>query len=284
MTEKYAVLPCNGLDKAFGPLSREVALAVLAARGGELVCPVLLHRAPARYAKATAQWPLLVIDGCATRCASRLANEQGLPIARKLQLSAAAKAAGTKVGESLTPGPAGLAFCQTIVADFLKEAPAAGESPAAADFPGVIEYEGFAHDKFLFRVPKSGYLFNENDCWVRVSGNRARVGISDYMQQSLSDIMFCTPPEIGAEIEQFGEAGTVESSKAVFEVVSPVSGKVVAVNMEAADQPELINEDPYERGWIAELELADFESDRGLLLDCSQYLELVKKKAAEFQK
>lgn len=284
MREKCAILPCNGLDKAVGPLAREVALALRTATGGELICPVLLNRAPSRYAKLVEQWPLFVIDGCNTRCASRLAADKGLKVARKLQLAEAMKAAGMTLEESLTPGPQAQAFCQAIVAKLLKEgeAPPAETAPAA-DFSAPVEYNTFTHDKFLFRVPKEGYLFNENDCWVRVSGNRARLGISDYMQQSLSDVIFCNPPELGAQIEQFGEAGTVESTKAVFEIVCPVSGRIVAVNEEVVSSPELINQDPYVRGWIAEIELADFATEQEFLLDCDRYLELVKEKVASFR-
>ncbi|MGB9810018.1 MAG: glycine cleavage system protein H, partial [Caldanaerobacter sp.] len=131
-------------------------------------------------------------------------------------------------------------------------------------------------------VPRSGFYFNENDCWAYVAGNRARVGVTDYVQQSLSDIMFFNPPEVGVEVEQFGELGAIESAKAVFEVVSPVSGKVVRVNEELVSSPELINEDPYKKGWIAELELTDFESDRELLLDFDKYFEILKRKVDEF--
>ena len=284
MSEKYAYLPCNGLDKPVGPLSREVALQMLAATGGELVCPVLLARSQARYAKTLEGLPLFAIDGCATRCASRLAADLGLAVARKVQLSEALKAAKCDIEDSLTPGPRGLAFAQTTASRLLAEPAAAAEvSEGAADFAAAVEYLTLTHDKFIFRVPAEGYFFNENDCWARVSGKRARVGISDFMQQYLSDVIFCNPPSVGAVVEQFGEAGTVESSKASFEVVSPVAGRVVAVNQAVLNAPELVNEDPYERGWIAELELSDFSADRELLLDGAQYLELVKRKAAEFK-
>ena len=81
------------------------------------------------------------------------------------------------------------------------------------------------------------------------------------MQQRLTDITYVDPPKIGASIEQFGEAGTVESTKANFELVSPVSGTVVAVNEAVYDAPESINEDPY-GSWIVELELSAWEEDR----------------------
>lgn len=283
MAERYALLPCNGLDKVVGPLAREVALALVAAGRGELVCPVLLQRAPNRYAKVLGQLPLFVIDGCNTRCASRLASDRGLRVDRKVQISEALKGSGSIIEESLTPGPQALAFCQKLVTEMLEGRPAITEPTEVSDFSAAVEYHTFTHDKFLFRVPKNGYYFNENDCWVRVSGRRARVGISDYMQQSLSDITCYTPPFVGDTVEQFGEVGTVESTKAVFEVVSPAGGRIVAVNSEVVDKPEIINEDPYDRGWLAEIELTDFASDQELLLDGDRYLELVKRKAADFR-
>ena len=115
-----------------------------------------------------------------------------------------------------------------------------------------------------------------------VNGNRARVGLADYLQQSLSDVLFATPPAVGTVVEQFGEVGTIESAKAVMEVVSPVSGKVVAVNEALATSPELINQNPYEQGWLVEMELADFEKDRELLLDFAGYFPILKRKVDEF--
>ncbi len=284
MAEKYAFLPCNGLDKAVGPLSREVAMSLVAACGGQLICPVLLHRSPEVYSKLTKELPLFVIDGCATRCASHLAAELGLKVARKVQIAEAVKADGAVIEESLVPGPEALAFCRRLVARLVDEKATPSETGSAAGFSASVDYLTITHDKFVFRVPKEGYYFNENDCWVRVAGGRGRVGISDYMQRYLSDIVFCEPPTLGTEVDQFGEAGVVESNKASFDVLSPVSGKVVAVNMKLKDKPEILNEDPYERGWLAELELKDFAEERKLLLDGAQYLELLKKKVAESAK
>jgi len=114
----------------------------------------------------------------------------------------------------------------------------------------------------------------------QVAGTRARVGISDYMQQRLTDITYVDPPKLGATIEQFDEVGTVESTKATFEVVSPVSGTVVRVNEAVQDVPESINESPY-GAWIAELELSSWEEDRELLIDGPAYALEVERKAAE---
>ena len=282
-SERYAYLPCNGLDKPEGALSRELALLLVEAAGGELICPVLLGRSQARYVRMLGELPVFAIDGCATRCASRLAADRGITVARKLQIAEALKAAGASVEQTLTPGPVGLAFVRKLVAGLLVVRPPITSTEAAADFAAPVSYLTLSHDKFIFRVPAEGFFFNENDCWARVSGNRARVGITDFMQQTLTDILFCTPAAAGSEVEQFGEAGTVESSKAAFEVVSPVAGRVVAVNPLVMEAPELVNEDPYERGWLVELELADLASDRELLLDGPQYLAHLKQKAADYR-
>jgi glycine cleavage system H protein len=115
-----------------------------------------------------------------------------------------------------------------------------------------------------------------------VAGNRARIGVTDFVQKNLSDILYFTPPEIDAAIDQFGEVGEIESSKSVFELISPVSGKVISINETLIQQPELINENPYETGWIAELELTGFEGDKELLIGFDKYFEIMKKKVEDF--
>lgn len=283
MAKSYAVLPCNGLDKSAGCIAREIALKVVENSGSEIICPVFYRVSDARYNQIAAEKPLLVVDGCSTRCASKLAAEKGLKITRKVNVSEEAKKRGADLGKSLRPGEAGLALAEVIAGELLREEKK--EETAKEDlFAGVVyDYEVYKKDKFIFRVPKSGFYFNENDCWVYIAGDQARVGVTDYVQQSLSDIMFFTPPAVGSEVEQFGELGSIESGKAVFEVVSPVSGRVTAINEELVSAPELINENPYEKGWIAELELTDLERDREFLLDFKAYFKVLKKKVDEFK-
>ena len=145
-----------------------------------------------------------------------------------------------------------------------------------------FEYSTFQKDKFIFKIPENKEVyFNENDCWAYVIGIRARIGVTDFVQQNLSDILYFIPPEIGAEIDQFGEVGEIESSKSVFELISPVSGKVISINETLEQKPELINENPYELGWIAELELTDFDNDKELLIGFNKYFEIMKKKVED---
>ena len=280
---KYAVLPCNGLDKAAGPLARETALWLSLHQRGRLVCPVLLNHSPDRYAGVLDELPLLVLDGCATQCATKLANRLGRKIARKLQVTDEAKRRGATLGKSPTLGQDELTLAAAIAASVGEEA---AEPSTSARVPPTVfaapqDYLEVAHDKFLFKVPSAGFFFNENDVWTEVDsgGSRARIGISDFAQQQLTDISFVGLPSVGAEVDQFADAGYVESAKATLDVVSPVSGRVVAVNAALADAPETVNQDPYGAGWIAELELRDFTADRDLLIDGPAYAELVKKAA-----
>ena len=125
------------------------------------------------------------------------------------------------------------------------------------------------------------YLFNESDVWVRTTDGLARVGITDYLQQKLTDISYFDPPKTDGAVEQFGELGSVESAKAVFEVISPASGTVVAVNPAVIANPGLINEDPYGAGWLVEMTLTSWPQDQELLIDAAAYAERVKREAAE---
>lgn len=283
MGKKFAVLPCSGLDKAAGSITREIALSLSEETGSEIICPVFYRVADARYNKLAEENPLLVIDGCSTRCASKLAGEKGLKIAGKININEEAKKYNIEFGTSLRLGENELHLCNLVLKDLLKEEEIEGkeEKPAGA-VPENIEYEKYTKDKFIFRIPKEGFYFNENDCWAYVVGNKALIGVTDFVQQSLSDIMFFTPPAVGSEIEQFEEAGSVESGKAVFEIISPVSGTITAVNDDLLNSPEYINDNPYEKGWIAELTLTDFESDKELLIGFDDYFRILKRKVDEF--
>jgi glycine cleavage system H protein len=284
---KYAVLSCSGMDKTEGSLAREVAIRLAEIAGAEIICPVLLNRSPARYKRLLSENPLVVVDGCGTRCAGKLTASLDARAERKILISDVLKVRGLSPGTSLRLDPDNVALAETIAVDLLADlaAPAAPPETAVAADGQTWEAPGdlaiVVHDKFEFRIPRSGYFFNENDVWVRPSGVRGRVGISDYMQQRLTDLTYFDPPHVGAEFEQFGEAGSVESTKAAFEIISPVGGRVVAINQEVVDAPQLVNEDPYGRGWLVEVELVAWQEDKELLLGGADYAKTVEQKAAE---
>ncbi|MBP8041383.1 MAG: hypothetical protein KAZ36_05690 [Bacteroidales bacterium] len=279
MVENYAVLPCNGLDKCAGAISREIAIKLCENTKNEIICPVFYRVADAKYNKIAAERPLIVIDGCPTRCASKLAAEKNLKISQKILITEEAKNHNIELNSGLSLQENENALIEII----LNELNITDEKTVQVSDKTLVsinfDYETLQHGKFIFRVPKNPEVYyNENDCWAWVTGNRARIGVTDFVQQNLSDILYFTPPEIGAEIDQFGEVGDIESSKALVALISPVSGKVIAINEMLEQKPEMINENPYELGWVAEIELSDFESDKELLVGFDKYFELMKKK------
>ncbi|MDQ1508322.1 MAG: glycine cleavage system protein [Actinomycetota bacterium] len=111
--------------------------------------------------------------------------------------------------------------------------------------------------------------------WVRVDGSIARIGITDFAQDSLGDVVFVQLPDVGLEIVAGASAAEIESTKSVSDVYVPVSGAVQAVNAALVDTPELVNSDPYGEGWILEVALADL-SELDALLDAAQYRAVVE--------
>jgi glycine cleavage system H protein len=282
MVENYAILPCNGLDKSAGVISREVAVKLCETAKNEIICPVFYRVSDSKYNKIANEHPLLVIDGCQTRCASKLAAEKKLKISRRVTISEEAKNNNIELKNNLLPLENENALIEILLNRLINDEDKVTLLPDEKNVLYNFEYETFQNGKFIFRVPKNPEIyFNENDCWAYVTGNRARIGVTDFVQQNLSDILYVTPPDIGAGIDQFGEVGEIESSKSVFELVSPVSGKVISINETIEQKPELINENPYEFGWIAELELTDFESDKELLIGFDKYFEIMKKKVED---
>jgi glycine cleavage system H protein len=111
--------------------------------------------------------------------------------------------------------------------------------------------------------------------WVRVEEGRVRVGISDYAQDALGDVVFVDLPDVGATVEQGTTCSEVESTKSVSEIYAPVSGTIVEVNSELADNPQRLNEDPYGEGWIFIVEPSDAAQVEGLL-DAEGYRALIE--------
>jgi glycine cleavage system H protein len=123
-------------------------------------------------------------------------------------------------------------------------------------------------------LPKE-FKYSEEHEWVKVEGNQVRIGITDFAQSELGDIVFVELPEVGDEIEADEPFGSVESVKTVSELYAPLSGKVVAVNEDLDDSPELVNESPYEKAWMITIELSD-ESELDKLMTAEQYEAMIK--------
>ena len=112
--------------------------------------------------------------------------------------------------------------------------------------------------------------YMESHEWARNEGDVITVGVSDYAQQEIQDVVYVELPEIGQELEQKKEFGVIESVKAAFDIYAPASGEVVEINEELEDSPECINEDPYGAGWIIKIRLSD-PSELDNLLSVDEY-------------
>jgi glycine cleavage system H protein len=111
--------------------------------------------------------------------------------------------------------------------------------------------------------------------WVRLTGTVARVGITDFAQDSLGDIVYVQLPDVGLDVVAGASVSEIESTKSVSEVYVPVTGVVSALNDALADQPELVNSDPYGEGWMFEIEVSDANALDGLL-DAAGYRQLTE--------
>ena len=117
--------------------------------------------------------------------------------------------------------------------------------------------------------------YAESHEWVKAAGDTARIGITDYAQDQLGDIVFVELPDVGESFEKGAEFGTVESVKAVSELYLPVSGEIAAINESLEDAPELINNTPFSEGWMIEVKLDD-ASQLDALMDKDAYLSTLK--------
>lgn len=117
--------------------------------------------------------------------------------------------------------------------------------------------------------------YSKDHEWAKSQGDNVRIGITDYAQDQLGDIVFVEVPEVGDTFDKDSEFGTIESVKAVSEMYMPVGGEIVAVNEDLEDSPDLLNQDPYDKGWIVEVKAAD-PAEMDDLMDKNAYLELLK--------
>ncbi|QSS99455.1 glycine cleavage system protein GcvH [Pontibacillus sp. ALD_SL1] len=122
-------------------------------------------------------------------------------------------------------------------------------------------------------VPKELYYSEEHE-WVKVEGDKVRIGITDHAQSELGDIVFVELPEVGDTIETDEPFGSVESVKTVSELYAPISGKVVGINDELDDSPEFVNEAPYEKAWMIIVEPSD-QSEIEKLMTADKYQEMI---------
>ncbi|HDS59365.1 MAG TPA: glycine cleavage system protein GcvH [Thermoplasmatales archaeon] len=117
---------------------------------------------------------------------------------------------------------------------------------------------------------RDNLLYTESDEWVRKKNGVARIGITDYAQEHLTDVVYVELPSVGDTFSRGDEMATIESVKSVSEIYAPVSGEVVEVNRRLDEEPELVNGSPYDEGWLVEIKMSD-ESETAALLSPSDY-------------
>jgi glycine cleavage system H protein len=114
------------------------------------------------------------------------------------------------------------------------------------------------------------FYYTKDHEWLKIDGNEATVGITDFAQKQLGDVVYVELPQAGAHLEFHQSLGVIESVKAVSDIYSPVSGEVIEVNEELNESPELVNEDPHGKGWIIRIKIKD-EGELDKLMSVSEY-------------
>jgi glycine cleavage system H protein len=125
----------------------------------------------------------------------------------------------------------------------------------------------------------SGLKYSREHEWVKVEGNIALIGISDFAQDELGDVVYVELPDVGTELEANNTFGVVESVKAVSDLYSPITGTVTEVNERLNDEPELVNSEPYDEAWMLRIEMSDASEVDGLL-GADEYKSFVEEESA----
>jgi len=126
------------------------------------------------------------------------------------------------------------------------------------------------------------FKYTKTHEWANLEAGKTRVGISDYAQKEISDVVFVELPKVGQDVEQGKSMCVIESVKAAFDIYAPVTGKVIAVNSQLDTQPETVNDDPFEQGWLVDIEMSD-PSQLDQLMDWEAYQTHIQQAAKETQ-
>lgn len=134
-----------------------------------------------------------------------------------------------------------------------------------------------AADKFIFNV-KKGLLYTQNDVWVEFRKDKAKIGVTDFLQRISGDVVFIDLPKEGKIVKRFDEIVNYETIKSVLTVTSPLTGIISKVNAQLNDKSELINSDPFGEGWLVKITPTNIEEEKQHLIIAEKYLDLMKSK------
>ncbi len=144
----------------------------------------------------------------------------------------------------------------------------------------MMEYLETTVDKFIFKVAPDRY-YNDEGVWAKPEGTLVRIGLSDFLQQRSGDVAFAEVKPEGTALAFGDEVAVIETIKVNISLSSPVSGKIVEVNPDMEAAPEAINQDPYEKGWLALIEAENWKADLPRLLEASAYFSRMKIEAEQ---
>jgi glycine cleavage system H protein len=130
-----------------------------------------------------------------------------------------------------------------------------------------------------YEVPE-GLYYSKDFEWVKIEGDNVRMGITDYAQKSLREIVYAELPSAGSEVKQNEPYGTLESVKAVSDLVAPISGTILEVNDQVQSSPEILNEDPFGKGWLVLIKPSNLESELSNIMDFDAAVEWHKAQAS----
>ena len=271
MTQKY-IIPCAGYDRPGGKITRAVSERLMKNHDDVIIGSIgaLFTERPGEIRDyRTSQ--IICLNGCGTNCASEIALARGREDVVVISIPETVRSAESFEEKIKLAVEAVEDKFEKVTAEEPKIAP---EEPSRE-----IEYLEEKIDKFTIQVAK-GFKYSDNDFWVHVEGEHARIGVSDFLQQKMSDVYFVELAEPGTHVEMFDDAGVIESMKILLEIIVPLSGTIVEVNESLEDKPELVNENPYDQGWLYLMEPDDL-TDLELLRDAADYMSHVLVEAKE---
>jgi len=129
-----------------------------------------------------------------------------------------------------------------------------------------------------YEVPE-GLYYSNDFAWIKIEGDKVRMGITDYAQKQLREIVYAELPSVGGDVKQTEPYGTVESVKAVSDLIAPISGTIEEVNDEVSSKPELLNEDPFNKGWLLVVKPTNLQAELPNLMDFNKAVQWHKDKA-----
>ncbi len=271
MTRKY-IIPCAGYDRPGGEVTRAVVERLVKNHDD-----VVIGSMGALFAERPGEMrdyrtsEIICLDGCGTNCASEIALARGREDI--VVISIPETVGSTESFEEK------VRLAIEAIEEKFEELATEEPEPDPEKPLQEIEYLEENFDKFTLKVAE-GFKYSDNDFWVRIEGEHARIGASDFLQQMMSDVYFVELAEPGTHVEMFDDAGAMESTKILVEIIVPLSGTIVEANTVLEDSPELINESPYDRGWLYLVEPDDLD-ELELLAEASDYMARALKKAEE---